>query len=145
MHAQRADSCYSEVRGGHSRYDCVFILNEPSLPGFRGLLAARVRLLFSFKHNNIYYPCALVSWFSTVATEPDEDTGMWIVVPTLDRRRKEVRAVVHLDCIIRSAHLIGVSGKDYLPLHFHFSDSLDAFSSFYVNKFADHHAFEIAF
>lgn len=104
-----------------------------------------MRLLFYFKHDGIYYPCALVSWFSTVARDLDEDTGMWIVAPTLDRRGKEVRAVVHLDCIIRSAHLIGVFGKDYLPLHFHFSNSLDAFSSFYVNKFANHHAFKIAF
>lgn len=132
-------------RGGYPRYDCVFILNDPSLPGFRALLAARVRLLFSFQHHGIFYPCALVSWFSSVSEAPDEDTGMWIVAPTLDQRGKEVRSVIHLDCIVRGAHLLAVAGKDFLPLHFHFSDTLDAFSSFYVNKFADHHAFEIAF
>lgn len=131
-------------RGGYPRYDCVFILNDPSIPGFRGLLAARVRLLFSFKHEGIYYPCALVSWFSPAGELPDDDTGMWVVAPTLDQCKKEVMSVVHLDCIVRGTHLIGIAGKNYLPHHFHFSDSLDAFSSFYINKFADHHAFEIA-
>lgn len=144
MHKERirATPCW---RGGYPRYDCVFILNDPLLPCFQGLLVARVRLLFSFKHEEIFYPCALVSWFSPVSETPDEDTGMWVVEPTLDQRKKEVQAVVHLDCIVRGAHLLPVAGKDYLPPHFHFSDSLDAFSSFYVNKFADHHAFEIAF
>lgn len=144
MHKERirATPCW---RGGYPRYDCVFMLNDPSLPGFQGLHVARVRLLFSFEYRGVFYPCAVLDWFSPVGGAPDEDTGMWIVTPTLDRRRKQVKSVVHLDCIVRGAHLIGVAGKDYLPHHFHFSDVFDAFSMFYVNKFADHHAFEIAF
>jgi hypothetical protein len=32
-----------------------------------------------------------------------------------------------------------------LPVGFDYSDSLDAFSAFYVNKYIDHHPNEIAF
>ncbi|KAJ7113622.1 hypothetical protein C8R44DRAFT_631094 [Mycena epipterygia] len=73
---------------------------------------------------------------------------MWIVKPDFGRRRVQGLAVVHLDCILRSAHLIGVAGKDFIPeddSDFKFPDSLDAFQFFYVNKYADHHAHEIVF
>ena len=45
----------------------------------------------------------------------------------------------------RSAHLIGVAGSQLLPKHFTYHDTLDAFQLFYVNKYVDHHAHEIAF
>ncbi|KAJ7504629.1 hypothetical protein B0H11DRAFT_1709536 [Mycena galericulata] len=55
-------------------------------------------------------------------------------------------AVVHSDCILRGAHLIGLAGKEFIPLdNFSFSNSLDAFQFFYVNKYAEHHTHEIAF
>ena len=40
---------------------------------------------------------------------------------------------------------MGVAGHAYLPLEFTFQDSLDSFQAFYVNKYIDHHAHEIAF
>ncbi|KAF9473082.1 hypothetical protein BDN70DRAFT_817749, partial [Pholiota conissans] len=144
MHKERIRAT-PRWRGGYPRYDCVFMLNDPSLPGFRGLYAARVKLLFSFKNEGVIYPCTLVEWFSPLGEAPDDETGMWIVEPTLDIHQKQVKSVVHLDSIVRSAHLIGVAGKDYLPHHFHHSDVFNAFVAFYVNKYADHHAFEIAF
>ncbi|KAJ7934851.1 hypothetical protein B0H13DRAFT_1854847 [Mycena leptocephala] len=52
------------------RYDCVFVEGDPDLPGFRGLLAARVLLFLSFKHLGIIYPCAVVTWFSAIGDEP---------------------------------------------------------------------------
>ncbi|KAJ7862335.1 hypothetical protein B0H14DRAFT_3613333, partial [Mycena olivaceomarginata] len=100
------------------------------------LHAARVRMLFRFKYRGIDYPCALIHWFTARGDQPCPETGMWI--PSL--------AVVHLDCLLRGAHLIGVAGRDFIPIHnFGFSDSLDAYKAFYVNKYADHHAHEIAF
>lgn len=55
-------------------------------------------------------------------------------------------ALVHIDSLLRGAHLIGVAGKEFVPVDdFDFSDSLDAFKAFYVNKYADHHFHEIAF
>ena len=41
------------------------------------------------------------------------------------------------------AHLIGVpSPRSPIPLTLEDADSLDWFTSFYVNKYIDHHAFE---
>ncbi|KAJ6554136.1 hypothetical protein B0H10DRAFT_2348753 [Mycena sp. CBHHK59/15] len=116
MHHERIRAVNSWYRGP-PRYDCVFIEHDPNAPGFRGLHAARVRLLFRFKFRGVDYPCALVHWFSAVGkihvlTQP----GL---------------AVVHIDCLLRGGHLIGVAGK--------------TFEAFYVNKYADHHAHEIAF
>ncbi|KAF9235931.1 hypothetical protein BU15DRAFT_50804, partial [Melanogaster broomeanus] len=48
--------------------------------------------------------------------------------------------VMHLDSIARAAHLIGTYGSTLLPGDF--SDSLDVFRTFCVNRCADHHTFE---
>jgi hypothetical protein len=131
--------------GGSPRRDCVFI-GKSEEPGFRGLHAARVFLFFSFKHDEVTYPCALIHWFSPVRDTPCEETGMWIVEPDWLHGGRPFLEVIHLDSILRGAHLIGVSGKHFLPLHnFDFSKSLDSFNSFYVNKYVDHHAHELAF
>ncbi|KAJ7511317.1 hypothetical protein B0H11DRAFT_2387035 [Mycena galericulata] len=132
-------------RGGAPRYDCVFVEGDPDLPGFRGLLAARVLLFMSFKYRGITYPCALVTWFSAIGDDPCPDVGMWMVEPDLDNRGRRVMDIIHIDTILRSAHLIGIYGDSFLPRHFKYSDTLDRFKAFYINKYADHHANEIAF
>ncbi|KAJ7737600.1 hypothetical protein DFH07DRAFT_752956, partial [Mycena maculata] len=47
--------------------------------------------------------------------------------------------VVNIDTITCASHLIGVYGAAELPEDFHFSDSLDAFDTYFVNPYADHH------
>ena len=49
--------------------------------GFQGMHVARVFLFFSFTYRSIFYPCALVHWFSPIDAKPCEDTGLWIVQP----------------------------------------------------------------
>jgi hypothetical protein len=136
----------SSWRHGPPRHDCVFVNTDPSAEGMRGLDIGRVRLFFSFNHSGIKYPCALIHRYSRVGDAPDEDTGMWIVKPDIDPDSGLTSmAVIHLNTIIRAAHLLGVCGKDYLPRDLSLEYSLDAFYEYYVNKFIDHHAFEIAF
>jgi len=53
--------------------------------------------------------------------------------------------VIHVESIVRGAHLIPVYGDDMVPRHISFINSLDSYKAYYVNKFADHHANEIAF
>lgn len=144
MHRERIRSVRS-WRGGRSRRDCVFVSHDESLPGFRGLHIARVHLFFSFSFGQISYSCALVTWFSPVADEPDSDTGMWIVAPDVVSNHTYPMDIISLDSIIRSAHLIGVAGEDYIPREVGPSESLDVFREFYVNKFADHHSHEMVF
>ena len=54
-------------------------------------------------------------------------------------------SVIHFDSILRLAHLLPVYGNKQAPRGVKYTDSLDMFKEFYVNKFADNHAFEIAF
>ncbi|KAI8974265.1 hypothetical protein BD414DRAFT_468489 [Trametes punicea] len=146
MHRERIRSVASWRNGGPRR-DCVFVAQDADLPGFRGLHVARVRLFFSFRFQGLLYPCALVAWFSAEHDAPDPDTGMWVVTPDLDNHRQPVMDVIHLDTIVRAAHLIGVAGDEFIPSSFEVGpeDSLDIFRRFYVNKYADHHSHEIAF
>ncbi|KAN0129311.1 hypothetical protein V8E53_012795 [Lactarius tabidus] len=134
--------------GGAPHRDCVFVGNrdDPEAPGMRGLLVTRVCLFFSFVQDGTQYPCALVHWFSAVRDEPCNKTQMWIVEPDF-RCGKPCLEVIHLDTILRGAQLIGVSGTQFLlnDPEFTFDKSLYAFSSFYVNKYVDHHAHKIAF
>ena len=135
--------------GGRPRHDCVFIgdVDSPDALGFKSLLVAHVFLFFSFKYDNIHCPCALVHWFSTLSNAPDDETSMWMVQPDYLAHRKRFLGVIHLNTILRGAHLIGVPGGDFLPSYpkIDCTISLDSFKSFYVNKYADHHAHEIVF
>ncbi|KAI0349510.1 hypothetical protein OH77DRAFT_1414891 [Trametes cingulata] len=145
MKKERIRSC-SSWHGGAPRRDCAYVVDDEQLPGFQGLAVVRVHLLFSFRSvGGLVYPCALVSWFVGSMDIPCDETGMWIVEPQLDDHGLPVMSVIHLDCMLCAAHLIDVSGAHTVPCNLCHTDSLDAFNAFYVNKYADHHAHEIAF
>ncbi|KAF8880571.1 hypothetical protein CPB84DRAFT_1687555 [Gymnopilus junonius] len=131
--------------GGPARYDCIFVEREPEEEGFHALGVAQVRVFFSFEHNNVAYACAFVKWFETHGDSPCPDTGLWRVKPDFTARGRRMCSVIHIDSILRAAHLIGVYGDKFIPSHLRYHHSLDAFKLFYVNKFADHHAREIAY
>ena len=131
-------------RKGPARYDCIFVNTNSNEDGMRGLDVARVRLFFSFRYYGITYPCALIHWFSRVGDAPDEGTGMWVVEPDFNDDRSPVISIIHLETIVRAAHLIGIYGEGFLPRGITMNNSLDSFNAFYVNKYVDHHAFEIA-
>ena len=99
-------------------------------------------VFFSFMFRDVHYPCALVHWYSTVGTEPDEDTGLWVVKPKYKTNGRQSLAIIHLDSIARGAHITGVYGSSFLPEEVHFSHSLDLFCAYFVNSFADHHTHE---
>ncbi|KAI6144676.1 hypothetical protein BKA82DRAFT_4330895 [Pisolithus tinctorius] len=69
------------------------------------------------------YPCVIIHWFSCVGDGPDTNTGMWIV----RMHNAQDITIIHIDTIYRTAQLI--------PIYFYY---------YYVNRFADHHVFEIA-
>ena len=102
---------------GPGRYDCVYIVNDAESEGFAGLLVARLNLFFSFSFEGTIYRCALVQWFSTYGDSPCEDTGLWRVEPDCDARGRRRSLVIHIDTILRSAHLIGVAASQdfYTP------------------------------
>ncbi|KAF8152242.1 hypothetical protein B0H34DRAFT_110690 [Crassisporium funariophilum] len=126
------------------RQDCAFVVEDDKQPGMKGMSVVRVQLFSSFKHNGVTYPCALVEWFKTVGRSPDAVTGMWIARPDIVHDQREV-SILHLDTFLRGAHLLPVFGNQFLPIDFHYTYSLDLFSLFYINKFADHHSHKICY
>jgi hypothetical protein len=133
-------------RQKEARYDCVLIVEDENKPGMRGMVVGRVRCLLSFTYNDIIYPCALIDRFKRVGRSPDPVTGMWRVQPEIIRSRRgtrRIQSIVHVETILRNVHLIPVFGSGFVPRRLHFSDSLDIFTMFYVNKYADHHSFEV--
>ncbi|EMD30592.1 hypothetical protein CERSUDRAFT_38147, partial [Gelatoporia subvermispora B] len=115
--------------------------------GSCGLGVAQVLLFCSFKHEYKIYPCALVHWHRIAGDAPDSRTGLWVAKPDfLDKDCQEpLLQVIHLDAIVRAAHLIPIFPQGRIHREVTLHNSLHAFRSFYVNKYADHHAFEILF
>ncbi|KAG1896333.1 uncharacterized protein F5891DRAFT_1130305 [Suillus fuscotomentosus] len=132
-------------RNEHPWFDCVFVNMNPGLDGMRGLDVARVLTFFSFTYKRKLYSCAVVRWFDTIGDSLNEDTGMWVVQPAHNNNNTPHISVIHIDSIYRAAHLIPVYGTQVIPAQHHHHQTYDIFHRFYVNKYADHHSFEIAF
>ncbi|EGO01325.1 hypothetical protein SERLA73DRAFT_167426 [Serpula lacrymans var. lacrymans S7.3] len=108
-----------------AHYNCAFVERDPSIPGIRGLDV----------------------WFSHILDEPDELTGLWKVQPDTNDDGSPSLEIIHLDCIFRSAHLMpvfGDYGHRFIPSDIDFTNSLDKFPTFYINKYIDHHAFGLS-
>ncbi|KAF5365298.1 hypothetical protein D9758_005472 [Tetrapyrgos nigripes] len=104
-------------RKGPARYDCVFMEGDDGGEvGFEGLLVGRVFAFLQFKYGEVHYPCALIHWFSTAGSSSCDETGMWMVQPDFDRGENPIMEVVHIDCLYRSAHLIGITGDARVPI-----------------------------
>ncbi|KAJ6521383.1 hypothetical protein DFH09DRAFT_1251126 [Mycena vulgaris] len=121
------------------RQDCAFAVKNQQEHGIWGMSAVQVLLLFSFSHNGVDYLCTLVEWFKKVGQSPNIETEL--THPGGSR----LTTIVHLDTLLRGAHLIPVYGTGHIHIGFHHIYSLNALKSFHVNKYVDHHANEIAF
>jgi hypothetical protein len=126
---------------GHPCCDTAFVVTDASWLGMEGMEIGWVLLFFSFEYQQKTFSCTLVNWF-VHSDERDTDTGMWVVKPELDRHGKPTLDVIHVDSIAHGAHLLPVYGSSQVPEDFNYCDVLDAYSSFFVNHYVDHHAHE---
>ena len=118
---------YKQQHPGSSAQDI------PDLPPF-----------FSFTLNGVKYLCALVHWFSRTTDMPSNVTGMHTVEPNYLPNGKPTTAIVHLGTVFRAAHLLPIfSNHLALTKRQRHEQTLDLFSEFYVNRYIDHHAFEV--
>lgn len=132
-------------RNGPGRYDSMFVETDPNQDGMLGMDIARARQFFSFTFRGKLYPCVLVRWFRRVDAAPSDVTGMWVVERDLDEEGHHISTVIHLDTIVRAAHLIAVYGVGFVSRNVLPAYSLDIFHEYYVNKYIDHHSFAIAY
>jgi hypothetical protein len=131
-------------RKGQARYDTILVNSNPEVEGVRGFEIARVFLFFTFWHENKEYPCALIQWYSHVGSEPDGDTGLWMVEPDTDESGDPHLAIIHLDSIYRAVHLLPAhQNSTFVDRTITMYSSLDTFRLFYINNFADHQSFEV--
>ncbi|KAG2106172.1 uncharacterized protein F5147DRAFT_746322 [Suillus discolor] len=142
-HVQLAKTHHNDCSGiGGMRRE--HIRAYAAVEGMGGMDIGHVMCFFSFTFEEVSYPCAVVRWFEKANDGPDEDTGMWIVKPSYDTDHSLLVGIIHINSIYWAAHLIPIYGTHTIPKDLKHYDSYDAFCAFYVNKFADHHAFEIA-
>ena len=114
---------------------------HPEQLGMMQFWVACICRFLSFTYDDTFYPCVLVEWFVTDEDGPDNVTGMWIVRPEeIDEQR--VTSIIPLSSIARACHLMPVLYCTFLPVDFHFSETLDAFQAYYVNCYVDYHAHE---
>ena len=125
-------------------YDCAFVSAGPETGPMNGLEVVCILTFFSFHDKGLYYPCAAVHWFNHARDRPDKDTGMWLVCLQFNERHQHMISIIHIDSIYQAAHFIPVYGKHFVPMHLQPHHSYDGFHLFYINKFADYYAFEIA-
>ena len=126
-----------------SRQDCVLLETGSNIAGVRGLNVARVHLFLSFTLGEEAFECALIHKFCKSFTDPDPDNGLWVFEPDYSNDGYRIMSVVHVNSIIRAAHLLPVF-KDEAPIprEVNFTNTLDVFKAFYLNKYIDYHAFE---
>lgn len=141
MHAE-VIRCNQSWYRQYERRDTMLVQVGDEDDAMGGLLVARVVRFIRLKHGNISYPSALIEWFLPTDNRPDDVTGMWILEPEVDDAGRRTLDIISLDSVFRSCHLIGVTGKEFLPVDFHFSFSHDAFDSFYLNRYSDYHMHE---
>ncbi|KAH9022851.1 hypothetical protein EDB84DRAFT_1589485 [Lactarius hengduanensis] len=151
-----ADTSDSETLRKVSLYTSASsIFFAPSDPcGVHGLRREQIRSTWSWRKGpsrhdcgpgGDKFPAALVWWYtlSDDSARRDEATGMWLVEREYDRHEQPLLGVVHIDTIFRAVHLLPYFGREPVRMHFSYTDTLDSFANYYVNKFADHHSFEI--
>ncbi|KAF8133246.1 hypothetical protein EV363DRAFT_1397483 [Boletus edulis] len=140
--------CYDGCINVYNSAYCVFVTtnaDDLDATDMHAFDIARVLAFFAFTcRDGKHFPCAIVRWFEKIGNHLDEDMGMWMVRPVNLPNCSPYYAVIHLDSIYRAAHLIPVYGMDHIPRNIKPHNCYDAFRAFYVNKYVDHHAFEIA-
>jgi hypothetical protein len=140
----------SQWRGGHARYDTVLLKQNNDMPNekaINSLSISQVRLFFIFFYQQKAHSCALVHDFEAVIDcTRTEITGMAIVKRAMQGNQPRAR-VIALHDILRAVHLIPVfSDGGAIPKGYNHESILTdykRFKRFYVNKYIDHHAFEI--
>ncbi|KAI6024539.1 hypothetical protein EDC04DRAFT_2869370 [Pisolithus marmoratus] len=128
--------CSPTWRNEGSHYDCVFVVTNPHTKGMLGLDVTHVLCFFLFKQ----LVCVVICWFDRVGDGPN-NTGMWVVCMC----NAQDIAIIHIDTIYHAAQLIPVYASQHGidPVSIKPNESYNKFQFYYVNKFADHHVFEI--
>ena len=126
-------------QNGPSHYNTVLVSTNQEIDGMWSLDVGHVCLFFLFTHGDVEYPCALIDRYDCITDYPDEDTGLWIVKPIPDNSAIIISSAAPTSSLCFTRTLL------IAHLDWHFSDSLDTFLFYYVDKYAGHHMHKIVF
>ncbi|KAJ7059609.1 hypothetical protein C8F01DRAFT_1232034 [Mycena amicta] len=119
-------------------FDTALVIADPAQytpsSGLTGLQPARIRLIFRLpSHLGTYpHPLAYIEWY-TPLSGPDPVSGMYTTRPST-RNHHANTAVISLDRIVRSCHLVGQSRRT-LDRRWTAYNVLDMATAFYVNPY----------
>ncbi|KAG9310710.1 hypothetical protein JVU11DRAFT_9308 [Chiua virens] len=106
------ESTYAHVQIGETKDPVVIAFSLSQIQtylGFEGWMWHEFFVFFfSFHVQGIHHRCAIIRWFDRVGDAPSDDTGMWVVKPGYTAARQPKIAVIHIDSIFCTAHLIPV-------------------------------------
>jgi hypothetical protein len=68
---------------------------------------------------------------------------MWVVERETRADGSPLVDFIRVNTILRSCHLLPLYGNKMLSRDITHNNSLDVFKTYYLNKYADYHAFEI--
>ncbi|KDQ54674.1 hypothetical protein JAAARDRAFT_135540 [Jaapia argillacea MUCL 33604] len=130
------------ARGRHAavpaHFDTGIVIQDPEKfragTDLEGLRVAQVRAIFQLppQFGHFPHPLAYVEWF-TPFHKPDPATGM-IILSRSTRDRRQNAAVVSVDRIIRSCHLMGKSTGKIDP-RWTTNNTLEVAAKFYFNRY----------
>ncbi|KAJ7737951.1 Zn-finger domain-containing protein [Mycena metata] len=124
--------------GSPAVFDTALVIEDPSqyIPssGIAGLRPAQIRVLFKLPPQfGIYpHPLAYIEWF-TPLNHPDPISGMYTTRRST-RNHSRNSAVISVEHIVRSCHLMGKSGRT-IDATWTSSNILDKASTFYLNPY----------
>ncbi|KAG2358809.1 hypothetical protein BDR07DRAFT_1293884, partial [Suillus spraguei] len=112
------------------------------LSGVGGMQVKHICACSLWQNEAPHNDCIFVN---TGTNAPDLATGMWMIVhPVYSANCTPIHSIIHVDTIYHAAHLIPMYGHHFISPNINLHVSYDSFHVFYVNKYVDHHTFEIA-
>ena len=70
---------------------------------------------------------------------------MWIVTQEIGQTKQPALGLININSIVHSVHLIGIAGSHLVPYEVDHTNALEAFKTFYINKYIDYHTYEVVF
>ncbi|KAF7328578.1 hypothetical protein MVEN_02545900 [Mycena venus] len=119
-------------------FDTALVIEDPSLyipsSGIAGLRPAQIRVIFKLppQFGTYTHPLAYIEWF-TPLNNPDPTTGMFTTRRSTRSRRRNA-AVISVENIVRSCHLMGKCGA-IIDRKWTTSNVLEEAEVFYVNPY----------
>ncbi|KAJ7184817.1 Zn-finger domain-containing protein [Mycena filopes] len=126
--------------GSPAHFDTALVVEDPSTyspsAGLKGLRVAQIRAIFTLppQYGTYPHPLAYIEWF-TGFNRPDNVTGLFTIHRSSRAQRRNA-AVVSVEHIVRTCHLMGKSGEK-INTKWTTDNVIDKATYFHFNPYID--------